>query len=180
MDAKLTEQLKAWLEEEPAKRDLAQGNLLLLKFSGNRVAYRMIAANPKKYADYMERTLRKYYNFRVREITHEQVEQMQKKVDAIVEKNISLSVKAEEAQPVGRRADHDELPENIRRLYERNLEILVKMRELHRTLRGLSLADAPCPDSERYPFLKELIALDKEAHRNWKAYDSYKAGEVKE
>ena len=29
------------------------------------------------------------------------------------------------------------------------------------------------PDSERYPFLKELIALDKRLHSNWEQYDHY-------
>ena len=29
------------------------------------------------------------------------------------------------------------------------------------------------PDSERYPFLKELISLDKKLHANWEAYDHY-------
>lgn len=47
------------------------------------------------------------------------------------------------------------------------------MRELHLRLRSLSLDSATCPDSERYPFLKELISLDKKLHANWEAYDKY-------
>ena len=47
------------------------------------------------------------------------------------------------------------------------------MRELHLKLRTLSTEDSPCPDSERYPFLKELITLDKKLHANWEAYDRY-------
>ena len=54
-----------------------------------------------------------------------------------------------------------------------NASILQKMRELHLTLRNLSLDNVACPDSERYPFLKELIELDKKYHSNWKAYDSF-------
>ena len=42
-------------------------------------------------------------------------------------------------------------------------------------LRSLSLENSTCPDSERYPFLKELIALDKKLHANWEAYDHYVA-----
>ena len=49
------------------------------------------------------------------------------------------------------------------------------MRELHLRLRSLSLDNATCPDSERYPFLKELISLDKKLHANWEAYDHYVA-----
>ena len=58
-------------------------------------------------------------------------------------------------------------------LYVENLSIVQKMRELHLKLRSLSLDSAPCPDSERYPFLKELIALDKKLHSNWEIYDHY-------
>lgn len=54
------------------------------------------------------------------------------------------------------------------------------MRELHLKLRSLSLETAPCPDSERYPFLKELIDLDKKMHANWEEYDHFVvSGEVK-
>lgn len=49
------------------------------------------------------------------------------------------------------------------------------MRELYLRLRSLSLDNATCPDSERYPFLKELISLDKKLHSNWEAYDHYVA-----
>ena len=47
------------------------------------------------------------------------------------------------------------------------------MRELHLKLRTLSTQQVSCPDSERYPFLKELIALDKQLHENWEVYDHY-------
>ena len=48
-----------------------------------------------------------------------------------------------------------------------------QMRELHLKLRSLSLENVTCPDSERYPFLKELIRLDKKLHDNWDKYDHY-------
>ena len=50
-----------------------------------------------------------------------------------------------------------------------------KMRELNLLLRNLSTQASTCPDSDRYPFLKEIIELDKRYHQNWKAYDSFAA-----
>lgn len=73
----------------------------------------------------------------------------------------------------GKRADHDSLPVEIQALYVENASIMQKMREVHLQLRKLSVENATCPDSERYPFLKELIALDKKYHANWHLYDSY-------
>ena len=50
------------------------------------------------------------------------------------------------------------------------------MRELHLKLRTLSLDNATCPDSERYPFLQEIIKLDKKLHENWYTYDHFIPG----
>ena len=81
--------------------------------------------------------------------------------------NVSSEFKA------GKRADHDSLPIEIQALYVENGNIIHKMRELHMRLRSLSVENATCPDSERYPFLKELIRLDKKLHENWDKYDHY-------
>lgn len=73
----------------------------------------------------------------------------------------------------GKRADHDQLPEEIQARYVENLDLLRRMRELHLRLRSLSIEQVSCPDNERYPFLKELIALDKQLHENWNVYDHF-------
>ncbi len=91
----------------------------------------------------------------------------------------SVAAKADE-QPKGKRADHDALPDDIKAKYVENLSILQRMRELHLRLRSLSLDSATCPDSERYPFLKELISLDKKLQANWEAYDTYVIGQSAE
>ena len=104
----------------------------------------------------------------------QKVEEMQQQVDVIVAEHISLAVNADEHK-TGKRDDHDSLPDNIKAKYVENLSILQRMRELHLKLRSLSLDTAPCPDSERYPFLKELIDLDKKMHANWEEYDHFVA-----
>lgn len=89
--------------------------------------------------------------------------------------HIPLAAKADETPQKGKRLDHDSLPDDIKAKYVENLSLLQRMRELHLRLRSLSLENATCPDSERYPFLKELISLDKKLHANWEAYDHYVA-----
>lgn len=173
MDHNLTEALGKWLETPPAERDYEKGALYLLKLSGNRILYRNIIVNPAAKAELIEYQIRKYYNFRVQELTHSQVAEMQKEADRIIKDHIPLAAKADTAPTKGKRADHDSLPDEIKAKYVENLSILQRMRELHLRLRSLSLENAPCPDSERYPFLKELISLDKKLHANWEAYDTY-------
>lgn len=178
MDHKFTQQIGKWLETPEAERDYTVGALYLLKLSGNQIMYKNIIAQIDRRHDVVEYQLQKYYNFRVQALTHAQVEEMSAQVDAIAEEHeLTAPQPSDAAEPkaLGKREDHDLLPDNIKAKFVENLSILQRMRELHLRLRSLSLDNAPCPDSERYPFLKELIALDKKLHANWEAYDHYVA-----
>ena len=179
MDHKFTEQIKQWLEAPEAERDYSVGALYLLKLSGNQIMYRNIISQIDRRHDFVEYQLQKYYNFRVADLTRAQVEEMEQQVEAIVAEHIPRAAKANE-QPKGKRSDHDALPDDIKAKFVENLSILQRMRELHLRLRSLSLDSATCPDSERYPFLKELISLDKKLHANWEAYDTYVIGQSDE
>ena len=179
MDHKFTELIKQWLETPSDQRDYSVGALYLLKLSGNQIMYRNIVAQLDRRHDFVDYQIQKYYNFRVQALTHAQVEEMQQQVDVIVSEHISLAANADEHK-TGKRIDHDSLPDEIKAKYVENLSILQRMRELHLKLRSLSLDTAPCPDSERYPFLKELIDLDKKMHANWEEYDHYVIGTSEE
>ena len=166
MDHKFTELIKAWLETPEAERDYTVGALYLLKLSGNKIMYQNIISQLDRRHDFVDYQLQKYYNFRVAALTHAQVQEMEQQVEAIVAEHIPLAANADEQPQKGKRADHDSLPDDIKARYVENLSLLQRMRELHLRLRSLSLEDSTCPDSERYPFLKELIALDKKLHSN--------------
>ena len=181
IDHDFTEKIQQWLETAHEERDYEQGALYLLKLNGNQIMYRNLMANPRGKAEFIEYHLRKHYSFRVKDLTHAQVVAMDKQVEEIVKKHNTFT----EDNPAkefkqGKRGDHDTLPEEIQALYVENLSLLQRMREVHLRLRTLSIADAPCPDSERYPFLKELIELDKKMHVNWEQYDHYVAESTEE
>ena len=181
MNHEFTTKVQEWLNLPAEQRDLSKGATYLLQLSGNQILYRNITANLSRHADDIEYQLRKYLGFRLQALTHEQVKQMQQQVDAIVKRdhlNAPVRTKkqkeaAAEEFKKGKRTDHDSLPEDIQARYSENLSLLQKMRALHAKLVVLSTTNVTCPDSERYPFLKELIELDKRYHENWKAYDNY-------
>ena len=178
LNHEFTEKIQQWLDTPHEQRDYEQGALYLLKLNGNQIMYRNLMSNPRGKAEFIEYHLRKHYNFRVKDLTHAQVVAMDKQVEEIVKKHNTFT----EDNPAkefkqGKRADHDTLPEEIQALYVENLSILQRMREVHLRLRTLSTADSPCPDSERYPFLKELIELDTRLHANWDRYDHYTGAE---
>ena len=177
-----TAKMQSWLDKPKEQRDLEEGALLLLQLTNNKIMYRNISRNLASHADYIEFMLKRYLSYRLQSITHEEVRQMQTRVDLIAtEHNLqSTAQQSGDKSPsspsewkLGKRADHDTLPSEIQALYVENASIMKRMRELHLKLRTLSGAEATCPDSDRYPFLKEIITLDKQYHNNWKLYDSY-------
>lgn len=176
MDHKFTEQIGQWLDSKEEERDYNVGALFLLKLSGNQIMYKNIIAQIDRRHEFIAHQLQKYYNFRVQALTHAQVTEMSAKVEEIVAEHIPLAANADGQTQKGKRADHDSLPDEIKAKYVENLSLLQRMRELHLKLRSLSLDNATCPDSERYPFLKEMIDLDKKLHANWEVYDRYVAG----
>ncbi len=180
-NSNFTQILQTWMNTPDAQKDWDEGAVLLLQLTGNQIMYRNISINSKGKAEFIKGQLQKYLNFRLQKLTHDQVNDMQTQVDEIVKKVIKpSSVSAEQNKSeefaefkAGKRADHDKLPDEIKALYVENLDIVHRMRELHLKLRTLSNENTTCPDSERYPFLKEIITLDKRLHTNWDTYDHY-------
>ncbi len=200
MNHQFTAEIQAWLATPDEEKDYEKGALYFLQLSNNKIMYRTISSNPKKYAKHIIYQIQKYVNFRVQQLTHDQVEDMQRQVTLIVaehaldkepspsdtgdfqENSVSeiLPIKGEVSQSdggglfrKGMRADHALLPPEIQAKFQENFSLLQEMRELHLKLRMLSTEDSTCPDSERYPFLKELIEKDKRLHKNWEEYDHY-------
>lgn len=179
IDLELTPKIKEWLETEPSKRDLMKGAELLLRITRNRIMYANITRNIARHASSIEYHLNKIYKARLADITHAEVRSMMVKVEAISESrglaNPDGSSKKTELQR-GKRADHDELPDDIKQLYVDNADIMRKMRECHVRLRMITPENSTCPDSDRYPWAKEIIALDTLYRENWNRYDHYVKG----
>lgn len=176
MDTKLTQRMQDWLETPPANRSIEEGAEIVLKLTGNR----FMCQNILRRKDYkmIKYQLKKYLPKRLQEVTHEEVEQMKKEASKIAEEHhLDKIRKSPKTQPEewkkGKREDHDSLPEEIQALYAENLTILHRMRECHLQARKVALATQPCSDCDIYPFVKELIELDKRYHANWQAYDEY-------
>lgn len=175
MDKEFTNKLQTWLSLPREQRDWDEGALMLLQLTGNKIMYRNLSVNPEGKANFIEGKLQQYLEFRLAELTHEQVKEMQHAVEEIVKEHTEFKSDDNEAKKfkAGKRADHDTLPEEIKALYVENLDLVHRMRELHLKLRTMSTTDSTCADSDRYPFLKEFIKLDKKLHDNWNVYDHF-------
>ena len=181
MDKQFTLKLQEWMNTPADKRDYEQGAKFLLQLTNNKILYRNLSRDPKGHAEFIEFKIKRYLQYRLQELTHDEVNAMQKQVDVIARK-LALDKEVPKTKApktenqefrAGKRADHDTLPPEIQALYVENASLMQKMRELHLQLRMLSTQASTCPDSDRYPFLKEIIELDKRYHKNWQEYDNY-------
>ena len=79
----LTPKIKEWLDTPAEDRDYAAGALLVGQVSRNRVLFQNLSRNPKGQAKAIEYHLRKIYNQRMVDTTHEQVKEMMQDCDRI-------------------------------------------------------------------------------------------------
>lgn len=175
IELELTPKIREWLDTAPQKRDLAAGAELLLRITRNRILYANITRNITAKASLLEYHLQKQLKKRLIDTTHEEVRQMMAQVDAIAE---ARGIGRSERSPFqkGKRADHDELPEEVQQLYVENADIMRRMREAHTRLRMINPSNSTCPDSDRYPLAKAIIDYDRRYRDNWNVYDHYVKG----
>ncbi len=177
IELELTPQIKAWLDTPPEQRDYEEGALLVGRVSRNRILYQNLSRNPKAQAKAIEYHLQKIYNQRMVDITHEQVKEMVKECDRISEAHgLQHPASNKSDFQKGKRADHDELPPEIQRLWLENQDLRQRMRDCHTHLRLINPTNSTCPDSDRYPWAKQLIEYDKRYRDNWNIYDHYIKG----
>ena len=187
MDHKLTEQLQSWLNTPAEKRNIAEGASLVRRLIRNQILAANFERMPKNHMAMVEYQLKKFLPMRLAQKTHEDVERMSKSVEKISKehgldqelpgsKNQKEERRLQKLEPfrVGKRPDHDQLPEDIQALYAENLHLMQQMR--HNRAQLLVIINGPqssCPDGDRFPFVKEIIDLDARYRENWRKYDTY-------
>lgn len=175
LDERLTNDIQQWLNSPQEQRSLEQGAEMLLRLNRNRYMNAQILrrANFAK----LEYELRKHLKIRLEGLTTREVDLMEQnhlpRISAMLEAQPVIDADADHnaGNFSGRREDHDELPEDIQAIYERNGEIYFKMKQIFETLKGMENA-TPC---DRHEYLLQLIELDKEYRENWNAYDTWSA-----
>ncbi len=173
----LTPKIKEWLDTPPEQRDYEEGALLVGKVSRNRILFQNLSRNPKGQAKAISYHLEKIYKQRLVDITHEQVAEMMQECEKISNAHgLQYPESPKSDFQKGKRSDHDELPPEVQRLWLENQDIRQRMRDCHTHLRLINPTNSTCPDSDRYPWAKQLIEYDKRYRDNWNLYDHYIKG----
>jgi len=188
MDNKLSKQLQAWLATPEAQRDINAGYLLTLQYTQNKILADNFRRVPRKYMPHVDYQLRKFLTIAVANKEHSDVENMmvaEKKIANDLRlnppmKGVVTKARAEKSEIErgrGKRPDHDSLPAEIQALWVENADIKRRIINAHNRLCILSETrdGTVCPDGDRYPYVKEVLELSAQLHKNYLEYDNYQA-----
>lgn len=167
MDDKVTKRIQEWLDTPASERDVPAGAALLLSLNRNRVLFQNIIRRPDKMAAKLEYELKKHLRIRLDGLTRREIVRMSAEVMTATQHTLTEFEPTHEAEHVGKREDHDSLPEDIKKLFEAQADLFHRIKQTYNTL--VAMEDAPACD--RYEHLKILKELDVTFRNNWKRYD---------
>lgn len=184
MDKTLTDKIVAWLNA-PAHTedaDIMEGALMLLQLNRNRQLYMTISTNPKRFLKTVEYELKKFLPLRMKGKTCQDV---RREADELLSELRENGIDKEQSEgqdetsdtddnddtvaPVrnGKREDHDQLPQNIRDIWEANAERWKRIKEMYNTCLSI---ENPCDLEENLKVLKETYYAYK---ADYARYDSF-------
>lgn len=181
MDNELTKKMQDYLGQAPEDRNVIDGATMLLSLNRNRLFFQNVLRKPEKFADKVEYELKKHLRIRLDRQTVSDVVALNKEVLPHVQETLAKGapvISSDDDVPqsgtvaIGKRSDHETLPDEIKALWDECAGIWFKIKELFEQLKGMEKA-AAC---DRYEYLKQLDGADKKYRANMQAYDEYKPG----
>lgn len=184
MDKTLTDKIVYWLNA-PAHTedaDIMEGALMLLQLNRNRTLYMTISTNPKRFLKTVEYELKKFLPLRMKGKTCQDVRReadeflselrengIDKEKHEGKDETSETDDTDETVAPVrnGKREDHDQLPQNIRDIWEANAERWKRIKEMYNTCLSI---ENPCDLEENLKVLKETYYAYK---ADYARYDSF-------
>lgn len=198
-DPKFTEKLKKWFDSEHTDANIREGALLLLQMNNNRHLYQLINFDPQGKLEMLKYELQKHLKYRIEGMTIDDVRNYDKAVTPVLQTAIDKTSEADQIAkqlaphlPVvesenldsivpsaivakGKRADHDQLPDNIQAIWENNCDLWKKIKEHFEACKAY---DMSC---DRYEglhaadedFKRMLLTLKEEYYAYKQAMDVY-------
>lgn len=173
--------MQAYLDAKPEDRNVIDGATMLLALNRNRIFFQNVVRKPEKFADKVEYELKKHLAIRLDRKTIADVAAMNKVVipaaqATIVEGAPVIStdndLPAEGTVVRGKRTDHEQLPDEIKALWDECMPLWFKIKELFELLKGMENS----PVCDRFEYLQQLDECDKRYRANMQVYDAYVAG----
>ena len=190
IDPKFTKKIQDWLYVEPKTDDMAvTGAMLLQQINPRNFAYRrwlsMASTRPKSILSKIEYELKKHLRYRLDGLTLEQVRRLDQNVVPEARKIIDEGIPEDQAATdsasrdapqevklLGKRADHDQLPDGIKKLWDDNGKLYKDIKATFEELKSME----NLPSCDRYDKLQLLASLDSKYLKQMEVYDNYVIG----
>lgn len=184
MDNVLTIKIGLFLKKEhPTDQEIIEAATILLSLDPGRERgiYNSTLRRPQSLLPWVRADLKKFYDNRKRGFDNKEAEKFNKETEKLVTETLSSvpeGVEREEADAekpaLGKRADHESLPDDIKALWDKNAKRWDKMRKLHAQLAAMiSKPDYQACDGNEICYL--LRQEDNALRKDYETYDSYKA-----
>lgn len=205
-DTKFTERIQAWFSAEHTDDNIREGAMLLLQLNNNRHLYQQIILRPQTMLEHLKYELQKHLGYRLKGMTLDEVSHFDHLVTPVLQAAVDKAEEADQADAAaaphlllaevddidavtpaaliarGKRADHDQLPDDIKEIWESNAALWKQIKQLFASCQAYTLS---CDRFEGLNaandgFKKMLLSLKTMYYaykQNMDTYDHAKPGE---
>ena len=198
-DVKFTQKIKQWFDSEHTDENTRDGAMLLLQINNNRHLYQQIMLRPQRMLEHLKYELQKHYDYRIKGLSLDEVRKFDGEVTPLLQKAVDSTadadklaadvaphlpfVDAENTDSIdataiiakGKRADHDQLPDDIKEIWDANIQRWKRIKELFEACKAYQLS---CDRFEglnaaNEEFQKMLLTLKTEYYAYKQSMDQY-------
>lgn len=198
-DVKFTQKIKQWFDSEHTDENIREGAMLLLQINNNRHLYQQIMLRPQRMLEHLKYELQKHYDYRIKGLSLDEVRKFDGEVTPLLQKAVDSTadadklaadvaphlpfVDAENTDSIdataiiakGKRADHDQLPDEIKEIWDANIQRWKRIKELFEACKAYQLS---CDRFEglnaaNEEFQKLLLTLKTEYYAYKQSMDQY-------
>ena len=198
-DVKFTQKISQWFDSEHTDDNIREGAMLLLQMNNNRHLYQQIMLRPQHMLEHLKYELQKHYGYRIKGMTLDEVRKFDGEVTPLLQRASDVTADADKLAadvaphlPVvdaentdsidasaiiakGKRADHDQLPDEIKEIWEANCQRWKRIKELFEACKSYQLS---CDRFEglnaaNEEFQKMLLTLKTEYYAYKQGMDEY-------
>lgn len=163
-DVKFTQKIKQWFDSEHTDENIREGAMLLLQINNNRHLYQQIMLRPQRMLEHLKYELQKHYDYRIMGLSLDEVRKFDGEVTPLLQKAVDSTadadklaadvaphlpfVDAENTDSIdataiiakGKRADHDQLPDEIKEIWDANIQRWKRIKELFEACKAYQLS----------------------------------------
>lgn len=183
MDNTLTARIGIFLKKDnPTDQEIIEAATMLLQLDPGRERgiYNSTLRRPQSLLPWVRADLKKFYENRKRGMDNNEAKQYEAETEKLVTETLSAvpeGVEKTDADKdkatIGKRADHDSLPDDIKALWDKNVKRWKQISQLHAQLAAM-VAKPDYQSCDGNELCYQLRQADNALRKDYATYDGYK------